>query len=44
MNIGSRIQYLRKTRGISQEELANCIGVSSFKAGCFKMGKWTKYA
>lgn len=28
MNIADRIQYLRKTKGISQEELADKIGVS----------------
>lgn len=28
MNIANRIQQLRKTKGISQEELANLIGVS----------------
>lgn len=28
MNISDRIQYLRKTKGISQEELADKIGVS----------------
>ena len=28
MNIGDRIQTLRKLRGISQEELADKIGVS----------------
>lgn len=28
MNIADRIQYLRKTRGISQEELADKLGVS----------------
>ena len=28
MNIANRIQYLRKTNGMSQEELANKIGVS----------------
>ncbi len=28
MNIADRIQHLRKVKGISQEELANQIGVS----------------
>lgn len=28
MNIADRIQYLRKTKGISQEDLANELGVS----------------
>ena len=28
MNIADRIQQLRKSKGISQEELANSIGVS----------------
>lgn len=28
MNIGDRIQHLRKSKGISQEELADKIGVS----------------
>ena len=28
MNIADRIQYLRKTKGMSQEELADQIGVS----------------
>ena len=28
MNIADRIQHLRKTKGISQEELADKIGVS----------------
>ncbi len=28
MNIADRIQHLRKSRGISQEELAEQIGVS----------------
>lgn len=28
MNIGDRIQYLRKQKGLSQEELADKIGVS----------------
>ena len=28
MNIADRIQYLRKQRGLSQEELADKIGVS----------------
>ena len=28
MNIGNRIQHLRKTKGISQEDLANELGVS----------------
>lgn len=28
MNIADRIQYLRKSKGISQEELADRIGVS----------------
>ena len=28
MNIAARIQYLRKTKGMSQEELADQIGVS----------------
>lgn len=28
MNMADRIQYLRKTKGISQEELANKVGVS----------------
>ena len=28
MNIANRIQYLRKTKGMSQEELAYKIGVS----------------
>ena len=28
MNMADRIQYLRKTNGISQEELADKIGVS----------------
>ena len=28
MNMADRIQYLRKTKGISQEELANNVGVS----------------
>ncbi len=33
MNMADRIQYLRKSKGISQEELADKVGV--FKAGCF---------
>lgn len=28
MNMADRIQYLRKTKGISQEELAGKVGVS----------------
>lgn len=28
MNIADRIQYLRKTKGLSQEELAEKVGVS----------------
>lgn len=28
MNMADRIQYLRKTKGLSQEELANKVGVS----------------
>ena len=28
MNMSDRIQYLRKTKGISQEELADKVGVS----------------
>ena len=28
MNMAERIQYLRKTKGLSQEELANKMGVS----------------
>ena len=28
MNMADRIQYLRKTKGISQEELADKVGVS----------------
>lgn len=28
MNMADRIQYLRKTKGISQEELAEKVGVS----------------
>ncbi|MDO5518682.1 MAG: helix-turn-helix transcriptional regulator, partial [Clostridium sp.] len=28
MNIADRIQHLRKTKGLSQEELADHIGVS----------------
>lgn len=28
MNIADRIQYLRKNRGLSQEELADKVGVS----------------
>lgn len=28
MNVAERIQYLRKTKGMSQEELADRIGVS----------------
>ena len=28
MNMADRIQYLRKTKGLSQEELADKIGVS----------------
>lgn len=28
MNMADRIQYLRKTNGISQEELADKLGVS----------------
>lgn len=28
MEIGNRIQRLRKTRGLSQEQLANEVGVS----------------
>ena len=33
MNMADRIQYLLKSKGISQEELADKL---SFKAGCFK--------
>ena len=29
MNIGNKIKELRRKRGITQEELANCIGISS---------------
>ena len=28
MNMADRIQYLRKSKGISQEELADKVGVS----------------
>lgn len=28
MNMADRIQYLRKTKGLSQEELAKKVGVS----------------
>ena len=28
MNMANRIQYLRKTKGMSQEELADRMGVS----------------
>ena len=28
MNMADRIQYLRKTKGLSQEELADKVGVS----------------
>lgn len=28
MNMANRIQYLRKTKGLSQEELADKVGVS----------------
>lgn len=28
MNMADRIQYLRKTKGFSQEELADKVGVS----------------
>ncbi len=28
MNIADRIQYLRKTKGLSQEKLADKVGVS----------------
>ena len=34
MNIGDRIQTLRKLRGISQEELADKIGVSRRQIIC----------
>ena len=35
MNIGNKIKELRKQRGITQEQLANCIGIS-FQA----VSKW----
>ena len=37
MNIADRILYLRKSKGISQEELADKVG--GFKASCVQMGK-----
>lgn len=39
MDIGDRIQGLRKSRGISQEELADKIGVSRQAVSKWESGK-----
>ena len=41
MNIADRIQHLRKSRGISQEELAEQIGVSRQAVSKWESGQST---
>ncbi|MCI7523552.1 helix-turn-helix domain-containing protein [Roseburia hominis] len=41
MNMADRIQYLRKTKGLSQEELANKVGVSRQAVSKWESGQST---
>lgn len=41
MNMADRIQYLRKTKGLSQEELANKVGVSRQAVSKWESGQGT---